>query len=224
MTDSVVDQSALAAFNGEPAEPAAAPPPKLPPVDGADPEAPFGRKPDGTPRRSRPGPGRGNRKDPADEPRTTSTPPPPPPPAPPAAKSEPRDYTADLQGAGTAVWVGLSSTPWTKAHAWLWRSQIGGLAAGLNEGAQHNAAVRRYVEKIAGEGSVLWVLPVATSVASLAVGSWQLLQDKQLREKLGAVNDEAFGEFVMEQAKAMGLDTTEPAAGSSSSPPTAQAA
>jgi hypothetical protein len=204
----VVDQTALAVFNGEPAEQlAAAPPPKLPPPDGADPDAPFGRKADGTARRARPGPGRGHRgKDPADKPRTGELPAGPQKPGKQSA-SDPRDYTEALQSAGLAVWVGLSSTPWTGAHAALWRSHVPVLADALNTGAQQNPAVRRQVEKLTGEGGWLWVLPLAASVSSLAAGSWQILKDRDLRAQLKATNDAMFEAFVEEQVKAMGLAT-----------------
>jgi hypothetical protein len=195
----VVDATALATFNGEqPPELGAPEPPRVPWLN-EDGSPKYGLKGDGSPRRSPAGPGR-PRKDASEQPRTTEAPPPGTP------ATGPRDYTEDLQSAGTAIWVGLSSMPWTRAHARLWVSQVPGLAAGLNAGAQHNPAVRRRVEKIAGEGSVLWVLPLATSVASLAAGSWQLLQNAQLRDQLAAANDQAFSAFVEQQARAMGLD------------------
>jgi len=202
----VVDQTALAAFNGDPPTSLdAAPPPKLPPPDGADPEAPFGRKADGSPRKSRPGPGRGHRATGADKPRTGELPAEAKKPARQSA-SEPEDYTGALQDAGMAIWVGLSSMPWTGAHAALWRSHVPGLAAALNAGAQQNPAVRRQVTKLTGEGGWLWVVPLAASVSSLAAGSWQILKDQQLRGELKAKNDEMFVAFVEEQVKAMSPD------------------
>ena len=159
--------AAMAAPRGdEPEHPA---PPERPP---ADPEAPFGRKIDGTPKK-RPG-GR-----PPTRPREIT--------APPAAAGSssarssppsagPQDYTGGLTEFSEALWMVLAATPvpWetirirVRAQAWVLAQNQAGVVQGVNIMAQHNGTVRAGVEKLT-TGSAGWVLPAVMALAPFGV-------------------------------------------------------
>jgi len=187
------------------AQPAQDPPPRRPPPPDATAEAPWGFKADGTPRKGPPGPGR-PRKDKTDQARVTDDKPPAgdgkqdPQPA-----QEPADYTADITGALTMVWMGASALPWTRGHAGALYGQIPALAPAWSTAAQHNAAIRRYVVKFSGQGSLAWVIPVTVSTSQLVLALWEVTRNAELRAELARQNDEDFRLFVREQAEAAGM-------------------
>jgi hypothetical protein len=129
------------------------------------------------------------------------------------------EYAAALDQSAQIIWAGMSSLPATQAYAYLWLKSYPGLAAALAQGAVANPGVRRWVDKAAGEGSPVWMVSLGISGASVALGVWQLMQDKQLRGQFAAANQQEFGKFVTAQAEALGLPGLAPVAGSSSSPP-----
>lgn len=196
------------------ADAAAQPPAEAPPMVpwlNEDGSPRWGLKADGTPRRSKPGPGAPKRNG-TEKPRTTAKLPSTP--APKADKLQPageaRDYTAAFRDAGLTVWMALSSVPYTTGHAFLLHSQIPALATGLNQGAAKNPWLRKQADRLeAGEG-YLWVIPLTVPLVSLAMGSWQLIRDSATRQQLGAQNDALFQEFVIEQARAAGMEIPDP--------------
>jgi hypothetical protein len=193
------------------AGPAADAPPVVPWLN-EDGTPKWGTKKDGTPRRAKPGPGAPKRNPAEQQPRTTdqasSTPGQDPGNLQPAPAAH--DYTGAFRDAGLTIWMGLSAIPFTTGHAFLLHSQIPALATGLNAGAQKNPWLARQAAKLeAGEG-YLWVIPLTVPLASLAMGSWQLIRDQDLRRELGGRNDQLFQAFVTEQAKAAGLNLDDP--------------
>lgn len=222
-----VDPSALTeAFNraldADAAAHNEAPPPPRVPWLNEDGSARWGYKEDGSPRRSKPGTGRPP-KDGTDKARTTDKPPP----QTPAgggqsgpdshAAGQPRDYSEDIGGALTMVWMGLASVPWTRGHAAIVRAQTPAMVPAWNTAAQQNATVRRYIEKLSGEGSWAWVIPVTIVTLPLAAGMWQVTRDRDLRAGLAAQTEKDFAAFIAEQARAAGMDipetTSEPQSG-----------
>jgi hypothetical protein len=219
-----IDPAALdAAFNGALAADAerhesAAAPPRVPWLN-EDGSARWGVKADGTPRRAKPGTGRPP-ADGTDKARTTDKPPGDTSAAT-AAKAgsdgAPRDYTEDIGAALTMVWMGAAAIPWTKAHAAIIRAQTPVMAPAWNQAAQQNATVRRYVQKLSGEGSWSWVLPVTVVTTPVLMGFWQVMRDRDLRASLAAQTDRDFQAFIIEQARAAGM--TIPEDGSTSASP-----
>ncbi len=178
---------AAAAFQAALRRDAVANPPEMPAPPriavSADPDAPHGRgedgaalapygvKADGRPRIKPAGPGRGNRS-PDDRPNETR-----------AAASSPSssgskaaavDYRDDLAGLGMSVWLAGSTLPATRPYAALFKQSMPGMVEAWNEAAQHNATVRGYVEKLAGEGSWSWVIKVAITTTPFVLGCWEL--------------------------------------------------
>lgn len=186
----------------------------------ADPDAPHGRDEDGKPlaphgigANGRPrikpaGPGRGKKKDAA--PRVTDKP---------AAavattgQAPGRDYSEDLAGLGLSVWVGASAlkggklpvlkvpVPDLRPFAYVWHDQLGAGVAAWNNAAQHNATVRGWVEKLAGEGSWQWVIGVGIWSANLLAGFQELAakDNAGLRASAAAANDANLQKFLAEQ-------------------------
>lgn len=212
-------EAALAQDAGSAEPPQAPPPPRRPERDpeaphGRDgdgtPLAPYGTKRDGTPRIKPPGPGR-----PRDEekPRVTAS-------APPAAgggKAEARDYSADLAGLATTGWLALSSIrggkfgpvtlPDTRPYAAVLHQQTPALVAAWNAAAQQNAAVRGWVEKFSGDGSMTWIVGVAVSGVQLIAGCVELARAApEVRAAAAETNDKRLGEFAAAQVKAMGME------------------
>jgi hypothetical protein len=153
-------------------DPEAPPPPEI----GADPEAPFGRKVDGTPKR-----GRGGRPPTRERARTEPGP---------AALSGPqkpgkgggqqpeagRDYSAGLSDLTEVIWLALAGLPIPgeaarircRVQAAVIKDNQAGLVGGVNILAQHNAAVRWGVEHLAAGGGA-WIFPAALALMPFAV-------------------------------------------------------
>lgn len=198
---------ALAADAGrEPDGLAAEPPPRQPWLN-EDGTAKYGLKADGTPRKSRPGTGRPPKDEAArtadrlpaaaaaDGPRSSAGP-----------GGGGRDYAGDIGGALTMAWMGMAVLPATKPHAAVLKPAIPRLAAAWGTAAENNAAIRRYAEKLSGDGSLAWVIPVTLTTAQLGVGILQAARDPQLRAQLAAQTDHDFRSFLAEQAQAAGMD------------------
>ena len=182
-----VDAAFSAALNADagvtPAE--IPPPPRKAAV--IDPEAPHGRNEDGTPkapygfkngtnipRRTIPGPGQRKKGD--DAPRTT-------PAVAPVKAGKPRDYTADLAGLGTSVWMGGVALPPTRPYAHVWKQCLPQMVHAWNEAAQQNTQVRHYVEQLAGDSSFAWVLGVGLATAPLIAGCLELAKSGKTAEE-----------------------------------------
>jgi hypothetical protein len=180
-------------------------------AEDGSPVAPYGLKADGTPRLKPAGPGRPKGDD---KPRVTQTPPPS---APGAGAQEGAGYTDDLMGLGTSVWLVASSirggklgpvkVPDLRPYAAVWHSQLPPMAAAWNEAAKQNAAVRGYVEKWTGDGSMAWVVGVGVTAAGFVAGCIELAKaPPEIRARAAAANDTAMQEFIGAQVQAMGLE------------------
>ncbi|HEX4788774.1 MAG TPA: hypothetical protein VH372_09960 [Actinospica sp.] len=170
--------------------------------------APYGVKADGTPRLREPGPGRPK----ADAPRVMSSVP--------AAKAAgakvtAADYTEDLLGLGTAVWLGISSMkggalgpirlPDCRPYAAVWKQTLPQMAAVWNTAAQQNDQVRSAVEKFTGEGTMTWVVGVAVVSAGFVSSCVELAKSPpEVKAQATAANDAALQEYVSRQVEAMG--------------------
>ena len=162
--------AAMAAPSGdEPEHPA---PPKL----AADPEAPYGRKVDGTPKKA-PG-GRPPKARVSAAPAAAAAPRP----AGGAGKAEAvADFSQPLNEFLQGVWMAAAALPVpdgslrvrVRAQAAVIRSNAGGLVQSVNMMAQHNATIRWGVEKLT-TGSAGWVLPACMALAPFAVQSAQV--------------------------------------------------
>lgn len=191
------------------ASPSAPPPPRKERPPDATPEAPWGFKADGTPRKGPPGPGRPRTiPDGADKPRVTDQPLPSAPSGGPAnlQPAAGADYSDQIGGALTMVWMGMAGVPWTRAHAAVLRNSTPSLVPAWNSAAQQNATVRRYVLKLSGEGSWAWVIPVTIATTPLVMAMWQVTRDPELRATLAAQTEKEFTAFITEQARAAGMD------------------
>lgn len=177
-------------------------------AEDGSPLAPFGVKADGTPRLREPGPGRPKA---ADAPRVTSVSTL----KPAAAKSSGADYTDDLLGLGTAVWLGVSSMkgaalgpvrlPDCRPYAAVWKQTLPQMAAVWNTAAQQNDQVRGAVEKFTGDGSMTWIVGVAVVSAGLVSSCVELAKSPpEVRANATAANDAQLQAYVSRQVEAMG--------------------
>lgn len=192
-----------------------------PPRNERDPEAPHGRaedgsplaphglKADGTPRLREPGPGRPKAEDKA---RVQAS-------APAVkagtAKAAGADYTDDLLGLGTALWLGMSSMkggalgplklPDVRPYAAVWKQTLPQMAAVWNTAAQQNDTVRSAIEKFTGEGSMTWVVGVAVVSAGFVSSCVELAKaPAEVKASATAANDAALQAYVSRQVEAMG--------------------
>jgi hypothetical protein len=162
------EQRFAAAMAAPPADaPEAAAPPKR---DAPDPEAPYGRKADGTPRKSRPGPGRPPKPRMIEAPKDQDQGK--------AKASTAQDYTTGLTEFTDALWMVMAATPIPhdsmrvriRAQAYVLKTNQAGVVTSVNTMAQHNATIRGGVEKLT-MGSAGWVLPAVMALAPFAVQS-----------------------------------------------------
>lgn len=164
----------------------------LPKREPVDPDAPFGYRADGSPRKSNSG-----RRPGADKARTTSA-------VPETAESKPRtpkaapsarDYTEELSGLASALWLGLAALPPTKGYAVLVKAQTPALVPAWNTAAQQNATIRRGVEYLTASGGT-WIIGVAMASAPIAMGALALARDPRRRAELAEQTDRDLGEFL----------------------------
>jgi hypothetical protein len=187
----------------------AAPPPREPWLN-EDGTPRWGFKPDGvTPRRGPGGPGR-PRKDAGSKPRGDTSPAPAGKPA--AARvassstAEPRDYSEDIAGALLLTWMGLASTPWTKAHAAIVKNSTPSMIPAWNTAGQQNMTIRGWIEKLSGEGSWAWMIPVAMTTTPLAIGLWEVTRNPAIRAEARAQTESDWAEFTTATAREHGLE------------------
>jgi hypothetical protein len=208
--DNVEQEFAAAMAAPSADDPEAPAPPDMPPYD---PEAPYGRKVDGSPKKApggRPAKprtttqkaiGGGSEKDAK------------------GGKDEPQasTYAKGLEEffAGIALALAVSPIPGRdelrvrcRVQAHVLKQTGDGLAAGLGTTAEHNGVVRWGVEKLT-KGGGAWVLPAALAVAPFSVQTymlWKAPVEGDMRLMADHIEEEALKEFKAE----MGMDTEEP--------------
>jgi hypothetical protein len=200
-------------------QPAAAPPPRRV-IEGATPDAPWGFKGDGTPRKGPPGPGR-PRKDKAADPRTE----PPGTPGQEAGKSqavEPVTYAQQVNDALMLGWIVMASVPPVRPQAAILHDGIPGMVPAWDKAAQQNTTVRKYVLKLSGEGSWAWIVPVVLTTLPVVLGMWQAtIAGPEIRKQLAGQTQIDLQAFLVEQAQAAGI-TIETQTSSSAAPDVSQ--
>lgn len=189
--------------------------PEPPDIGVIDPEAPFGRKLDGTPKKTP-----GGRPPNRDKPRVTDRP------APKAitggkasggGKGEPPPASQYKKGlselvAGMSLALAIVPVPERQRVHCRYQSAVlektgDGLASGLAICAEHNGAVRWAVERLTSGGGA-WALPAAMAIAPFAV-STAMLWKSEVTDAMKAGADRIEKE-AMDRLKAeMGLDVDE---------------
>lgn len=146
--------------------------------EDGEPLMPFGPRADGKPRLKPAGPGRGHKG--KDQPRETAAA---------AAAAIPgggqqagKDYREDLAGLGMTVWMGGAAWEPTRPYAHLFKRSMGPMVEAWNQAAQHNDAVRGWVEKLAGDGSWAWVIAVTVTTVPFLGACWELARKEQKPE------------------------------------------
>lgn len=185
-----------------------------------DPDAPHGRDDDGKPlapyglikgtarpRLKPAGPGRPAK---ADKPRTMTAGKAVAAPGKPAAAGASVDYSAELAGLATSLWIGGSAikggklpliglrVPDARPFAYVLHQQTPQLVGAWNQAAQQSPTVRGWVEKLAGEGSWQWVLAVGVTSANFLASCAELARSENagLRAQLAERNDAEMAEFL----------------------------
>jgi hypothetical protein len=160
----------------EPGVPATVDAPAPPKVGDVDPEAPYGRRADGTPKK---GPGGRPAKD-ADKPRTTTA-------GSAGVAGATRDYTPDLVGLSQSLYVVMAMIPPTQAQAALWRMHAPAMVPAWNMAAQQNQQVRAALEWLSGPGT--WPVAVAAATVPFALQSvalWRNGSNSEMHQALTA--------------------------------------
>lgn len=204
--------------------------PAPPRHDPPDPDAPFGRKLDGTPK-TRPG-----GRPPKHRPREISAPPAGPQDA--QGKAKPAaaaaDYTGGLTEFTDALWMVMAATPvpWdtvrvrVRAQAYVLQANQAGVVRGVNLMAQHNGTIRWGVEKLT-TGEAGWVLPAVMALAPFAVQTgmiWRAPPNGDM-EVLAQHTEQQWAEtFAAMQADLAGAAAAEQAAAAGEQPPAPPAA
>jgi hypothetical protein len=101
-----------------------------------------------------------------------------------ASEKVDKDFTEDIAGITTGVWLTAASVPYTQAYAALIKVNQPALVASLNQGAQNNSQIRGYVEKLSTGGGGVWMLSLGVTSANMAMQALQIARDPKLRSQL----------------------------------------
>jgi hypothetical protein len=93
------------------------------------------------------------------------------------------DYTEDVAGLVTGLWVATASIPYTTAYAAIISANKDGLTAAVAAGAKQNTTMRAYVEKFSGSGGGMWAVQLAVVGTNMAMQGMQLMKDPELRKQ-----------------------------------------
>jgi hypothetical protein len=127
-----------------------------------------------------------------------------------------RDFTEDVSGITTGVWLATAAFSYTQPYAAIIKLNEGALIASLNQGAQNNATVRGYVERASNGSGGMWMLGLGVTAANMGMQAMQLMKSPDLRKQLGEQTQAELKHY-LEQAGIKPLETgTENAADSSS--------
>lgn len=132
--------------------------PEAPAPPKKDPEAPYGRTADGTPKK---GPGGRPAKAKAEQPRVMS---------PASAPGQPpKDYTQDLAELTEGAWFLMAQFPATQPQAAVLKAHRPSLVSGWSLAAANNRMIAAGVEMLTGKGT--WVAAVAMATAPFVMQS-----------------------------------------------------
>lgn len=99
------------------------------------------------------------------------------------SKGPGKDYSADLAGFATGIWLAGAGWQVTGPYAAVLHDNTPGLVSAWNKAAQQNATVRAQVEKLAGEGSWAWVIQCVVATAPVLMACWDLAKPLKDEEK-----------------------------------------
>lgn len=95
-----------------------------------------------------------------------------------------KDFTEDLQGITTGLWLTAASVPYTQAYAALVKLNQPALVAQLNQAAKNNATVRTNIEKLSSGGGGMWMLGLGVTAANMSMQALQIARDPELRKQM----------------------------------------
>lgn len=113
-----------------------------------------------------------------------------------AAKLEPKDFTSDLTAVTDAVWLAGSQLPVSAPYAAIMKLNQPGLVSALNAGANQNANVRNFVEKLSGGGNGSWMLQLGMVGIGMVMTGYQMAQDPEVKKAVLAQNQEMVSAYV----------------------------
>ena len=113
-----------------------------------------------------------------------------------ASQKVDKDFTEDVQGITQGLWLTAASIPPTQAYAAIIKLNQPALVASLNQGAQNNAAVRGYVEKMSSGSGGMWMVSLGVTVANMGMQTLQLMKDPQLRRDMAAQTRQELDAFL----------------------------
>jgi hypothetical protein len=102
----------------------------------------------------------------------------------PVSQKVDKDYTEDIAGITTGVWLTAASLPPTQSYAALIKLNQPALVASLNQGAQNNSTVRGYVEKLSSGSGGMWMVSLGVTTANMAMQGLQLMRSPELRKQM----------------------------------------
>ena len=115
-----------------------------------------------------------------------------------AAKLEPKDFTADLTGVTDAVWLCASQLPVAAPYAAIMKMNQPGLVGALNMGANQNAQVRNFVEKLSGGGNGSWMMSLGMVGVGMFLQGYQMAQSPEFKQQVMAANQAAVQNYLAE--------------------------
>jgi len=103
------------------------------------------------------------------------------------------DYTEEITKAVSTTWMVAASIGPAQPYALVLHNSADALVSALNEGAKQNETIRRFVTT-SGEAS--WQIQLAAVAMQMGMQAYQMMGDKELREKAAEATKKQLAELV----------------------------
>lgn len=108
----------------------------------------------------------------------------------------PKDFTADLNAAADGLWLGASQLPIAAPYAAVVHAYQPAIVAAVNQGAQVNADVRNYVEKMTSGAGNAWMLQLAVVGIQMGMTMMQVAKNPEFKAQLVETNNAQVAAYI----------------------------
>lgn len=112
-------------------------------------------------------------------------------------KLEPKDFTGSLHAIGDTIWISASQLPVAAPYAALLHGAQPALVSALNQGAQSNVTLRKYLDSAEEGSSNMWMVSLAAIAVQVGMQGMALARDAELRKQVTEANKAQVHAYLM---------------------------